>query len=357
MNPDGSWIKGTPIWRLGDSSFTLYPIMMFLGILMSFLTVCYFWKRQKYPWEILQIILIIAVPTAIFGARLWYAFFNPDAWSQFFYFSGLSIQGGVIFSSIAVLIYLYFVRHAVDIRTVVGMILPAILIGQFIGRIGNFTNHEVYGPIVSKESLNWLAWIGIQSNMFIDGYYHAPFFLYEMFGTLSAYIIIVWVLLYRNYVMPGVTGGLYLLIYGVIRVIMEPLRDASDIMLIGSWQISTIISVLIVVLGIFLIIWWQFLTRPFYSWVEKNLKKSFLHKITKEYELIRPIKPRRKYLWFGHKMDTRLKYTFFGKRVANHVRLWIPAHTTLKWSKREINANKKNKPKSSKSKIANYKER
>lgn len=345
MNPDGSWKQGTPIWTWGDSSFSLYPIMMFLGILTSFLTVCYFWKRQKYPWEILQVVLIIAIPTAILGARLWFAFFNPSAWKQFWHFSGLSIHGGVIFSSIAVMIYLYHVRHTIDIRTTIGIILPAIFIGQVIGRIGNFTNHEVFGPEVSESSLNWLRWIGIKNHMFIDGKYRAPFFLYEMFGTFSAYVIVVWVLLYRNYVRPGVTGGLYILIYGIIRVIMEPLRDESDIMFVGSLQISTIISALMIFLGLFLVIWWQFLSRPFYPWMQKHFKKTWLDKIKKEYKLILPVKPRRKYLWFGHKMDTRLKYTFFGKRVENKVRLWIPAQEKTKWSKREINANKKNKRK------------
>lgn len=347
MNPAGGWKRGTPLWTLGNTTFSLYPIMIFLGILSSFLTICYFWKRQKYPWEILQVMLIIAIPSAIFGARLWYAFFNPSAWSQFFVFSGMAIQGAVIFSTLAVLPYAYSKRHVIDIRIAVGIIIPSILIGQTIGRLGNFFNHEVYGMEVSGPSLNWLDWIGIKSNMLIDGKYRAPFFLYEMFGTFSAYIIIVWILLYRNLVRPGVSAGLYLIAYGIIRLIMEPLRDPVDIMMIGNLQISTIMSLLILFLGIFFTILWQFFSPPFYPFIKKIFSNKFLNHFQKEYELITPIKPRRKFILFGKWRDTRFKYTFFGQQVDNHVRLWIPVETAVKWSKREINAGHKSQKKSS----------
>lgn len=341
MNPDGSWKRGVPLWQWGDSSFSLYPIMMFLGILTGFLTVCYFWKRQKYPWEILQIILIIAVPSAILGARLWYALFNPEVWNQFFHFSGLAIQGGIIFSFLGVGTYLYFVRHVIDVRTAVGILIPAIFIGQTIGRIGNFANHEVYGQVVDEASLNWLQWIGIKSHMFIDRQYRAPFFLYEMFGTLAGYILVVWVLLYRNWVRPGVTAALYVGIYGVIRLTMEPLRDEADIIKFGDLQISTLISALMIVISCGLFVWWQFLTRPFPSWVTKIVSPRLLKHFIQQYQLITPIKLRRKYVWVGSKVATRYKYTFFGKRVANHVRIWIPNPKISKWSKRELNAGKR----------------
>lgn len=347
MLSDGSWVRGKPIWTWGDSAFSLYPIMMMTGILLAFLTICYFWKRQKYPWEILQVIIIIGIPTAIFGARLWFVMFNPKEWSQFFYFSGLAIQGGVIFGSAAVFPYLYSKRHVVDIRTTIGIILPSIFIGQVIGRIGNFTNHEVYGQVVDGNSLNWLDWIGIKGHMFIRDSissppsYRAPFFLYEMFGTLSGYILVVWIILYRNLVRPGVTAGLYILIYGIIRTLMEPLRDPVDIIAVGNIQVSTITSILMILFGLFLVIWWQFFTRPFYPFIKRLFASSFLKKIHHEYVLITPIKPRRKYLWFGKKQDKRCRYTFFGPKVINYVRIWIPRDDEGKWSKREINAGHK----------------
>ncbi len=337
-----NWRRDEQLWTLGNTSFSLYPIMIFTGIILAFLTVCYFWKRQKYPWEILQVILIIAIPTAILGARIWFIIFDsPSSWNQFFVFSGLSIHGAIFFSTLAVLPYLYSKRHVIDVRTALGMIVPAIFIGQVMGRIGNFTNHEVYGPVVDKGSLDWLGWIGIQQNMYIEGNYRAPFFLYEIFGTLTGYILVVWILLYRNWVRPGVTAGLYLVIYGIIRVIMEPLRDPMDMTITGGVQVSTVTSILMIIFGMFLIGWWQFLSRPFYPFIEKMFSKNFLKKFQKNYELITPIKPRRKYLWFGKKQDTKLRFTFFGKKVPNNVRIWIPTNQVQKWSKREINAGHK----------------
>ncbi|WP_127942772.1 prolipoprotein diacylglyceryl transferase [Mycoplasma sp. ATU-Cv-703] len=342
MYLDGSWKRGEPIWKIGFLS--PYPITILLGVIASFLTVAYFWKRQRYSWEILQVILIIAIPSAILGARLWYAFSNPEAWSRFFVFQGMSIHGGVVFSTLAVLPYAYTKRRLIDMRTAFGLIVPAVLIGQTIGRWGNFANHEVYGLEVSGNSLNWLDWIGIKSHMYIEHAYRAPLFLYESFANFIGYVLLVWVLVNKNYLRPGVTGGLYFVVYGVIRAAMEPIRDPKDIMRIGNVPISFVVALLMICVGMFFVIWYQFLSRPFYPWVEKLLPDAILMSFKKEYELIIAIKPRHKYILWGPETQTWPRYIFFGRQVEKRVRLWIPVQDSTKWSKREINAELK-KPK------------
>ena len=215
-NPDGSWVRSESSWEIGF--LHTYPITMFLGVLISFLSVAYFWKKQKYSWEILQVLVILIVPGSIVGARLWFLI-SEGGWENWYILRGLSIQGGVMGALLAGSPFLYFRRHVVDMRTVYGIIIPNVIIGQALGRWGNFANHEVYGGIVSGESLNWMGWM--KSHMFIGdtgittgdatGHYRAPLFFYESISSIIGWFIMTWMLLRKNYVKPGVTGAIYLI--------------------------------------------------------------------------------------------------------------------------------------------------
>lgn len=317
-----AWERGTPSWELGF--LHTYPITMFTGVILSFLTVAYFWHRQKYSWEILQVLVILILPGAIFGARLWYLI-SEGGWANWYHLSGLSIQGGIMGALAFGLPYLYSRRHAVDPRTVLGIILPSIIIGQAIGRWGNFDNHEVYGKITDGSNLDWMG--SMKSHMYIhdvSGFgYRQPLFFYEFISSTIGYLFIIWVLLRKNWVKPGVTGAIYLLWYGITRTAMEPLRADIDIMKWGDIPISLTLSIMMIVLGVAGIIWLQFLTK-------------------KKYDLIRPVKERRIF-WVGPKSDTKKKYLFWGEVLPNKVNIWLPNHEPdKKWSKREINKGKRN---------------
>ena len=363
MNEIG-WERGKPSWSLGF--LHTYPITMFFGILISFLTVVWFWRRYKYSWEVLQVVVIIIIPSAIVGARLWFLIAEGDLkqWEEFYKFSGLSIHGGVMFAILTGLIYLRTKKNVIDIRTIFGIILPTVLIGQSIGRWGNFDNHEVFGQIVSSKSLDWMG--PMKSHMLIFNSndnlkfgdpnvilgmvrmnvgppqlhlmaYRAPLFFYESMSSLVGYIVLVWIILNFNLLKPGATGALYLIWYGVVRASMEPIRNPSDIMKWGGvFPISLFLAILSAVLGLFLLIWFQFLTKPFVKGFEKILPKKIFNfldnKVKKEYELIKPIKYRR----FAKK-DTRRKYYLFGKMIPNTVSIWIPRFNIIKKSKRKLN--------------------
>nr|WP_307927246.1 prolipoprotein diacylglyceryl transferase family protein [Mycoplasmopsis bovis] len=85
---------------------------------------------------------------AILGARIWnevdQAINNPNYnWRNWYkvWEGGLSIQGGVVLAVIVDLTYVYFKRDKIDIRKACDIIIPTILIGQVIGRWGNYANH------------------------------------------------------------------------------------------------------------------------------------------------------------------------------------------------------------------------
>lgn len=344
-NSDGSWDRSQKAWEVGF--LHTYPITMFLGVLISFLTIAYFWKKQKYSWEILQVLVILIVPGSIIGARLWYLI-SEGGWEQWYFLSGLSIQGGVMGALIAGSPFLYSRRHAVDMRTVYGIIIPNVIIGQAIGRWGNFANHEVYGGIVSGDSLNWMG--GMKSHMFIEGHYRAPLFFYEFISSLIGWFVMTWILLRKNWVKPGVTAAIYLVWYGIVRISMEPLRAEIDIMKWGTLPISTLLAGFMIAIGLGLFVWLQFtneiskflLTKSSdkNSWWNRTLTKAQKPK----YEMIKPIKERRQF-WFGSKSDQKKQYVLFGKELDNRVNIWLPIKDDDKWSKRELNRGEKNKEK------------
>ena len=331
------WPRGKETWSLGF--LHTYQITMFVGILISFLTVVWFWKRQKYSWQILQILVIIIVPTSIVGARLWFLIASGDKanWAKFYEFKGLSIHGGVLFSTAAAIWFLSYRKSSVDMRTAIGIILPSILIGQAIGRFGNMDNHEVYGKVVDASSLDWMG--PMKKHMYIRNSYddilhwRTPLFFYESMSSLFGYIVIIWVLLNYNLVKPGVTGALYLLWYGIVRISMEPLRDPVDIMKWGDFPVSMLLAGISIALGLGLLIWWQGFTKPFDKLILAIMPKSILDKVNKKYKMITPLKP----VLFTKDKTERKQFYLFGKIVENRVRLWLPDARVEKQSKRKMN--------------------
>ncbi|TPR53691.1 prolipoprotein diacylglyceryl transferase [Metamycoplasma neophronis] len=249
----------------------VYSLTMMLGMLAAILTVYYFWRREKYSFEQLAILVFIALPTAIIGARfvfviqqlIEYKGWNDGPWYNMFavWRGGLSIHGGVITATICCILYVVFSKNPkkIDLKKAFSIILPAVLIGQAIGRWGNFANHEVYGGIMEPSSLAFkILPPMIRQHMFIDGHYRLPLFLYESCANLIGYILLVWVLNKWNWLRPGTTGALYILYYGIIRFGMEPLRA-------GSYTIYKVISALYIFVGLVLLILFEFVIKLNYN--------------------------------------------------------------------------------------------
>ncbi|MDC8900366.1 prolipoprotein diacylglyceryl transferase [Metamycoplasma hyosynoviae] len=254
--------------QLKVGPFYVYSLTMMIGMLSAILTIFYFWKREKYPLEQLAILVLITLPTALIGARMFFIIQQAidKQWETVKRFyaiweGGLSIHGGVIVSTICALIYLLFGKRAkkINIRKAFSIILPAVLIGQAIGRWGNFANHELYGGVMSENSLAFKILTPlIRDHMYINKAYRFPLFLYESIANLIGYVLIVWVLNFFNWLRPGTTGGIYILYYGIIRLGMEPLRQ-------DNYTIYKVISVLYLLAGATFIVLFEFIMKLNYN--------------------------------------------------------------------------------------------
>ncbi len=261
-------------FSIGSFQITVawYAIFILSGILIA-ATISYFeFKRFNVDTEILFDGLLYAVPLAILGARTWYVLFNPS--TNFFDIQngGLATHGAIIF----VFIFLIFFTKwkKISYWWMLDVVAPGFLIGQSMGRWGNFMNAELYGPVVDK--LNYLPAF-IKEQMFINGNYHHPTFLYESLWNFVGLIILL-VLRRKKIFKVGDMLAFYLIWYGIIRIPMEILRfngDPSDPLPLpwleeaSAWyeMTSLWISVVIILVGVGIMIGKRILKKdlPYYS--------------------------------------------------------------------------------------------
>ena len=159
---------------------------------------------------------------------------------------GLAIQGGLI----AGLVYSYYFFKKKNIPFFVAgdAILPGVLIAQACGRWGNFFNHEAFGGEVSLEFLQSLHLPQfIIDNMYIQGAYHHPTFIYESIGNVIAFLIIIFVI--RKFQKhTGMQFFGYFLLYGIVRFPVEGMR--TDSLMLGPIRMAQLVSIIFVIIGI-----------------------------------------------------------------------------------------------------------
>ncbi len=218
--------------NISKTAFTLfgmeirwYAIIICIGIIGAF---CYFMYRGKKTElieedEILNATLF-TVPIAIVGARLLYVITNLQLYSTFLDVinirnGGLAIYGAIIFGGITMLVF-SLVRKLNPLK-MLDAISPAVMIGQIVGRWGNFMNGEAFGSSSGVDKLPWR--MTITENGFTQIVH--PTFLYESIWNVIGFVIIN--LIYKKKKFNGQIFLLYAGWYGIGRAFIELLRTDS----------------------------------------------------------------------------------------------------------------------------------
>lgn len=262
----------------------LYAICILMGIIVGVFMMIREGKRLGIYSDFIYYGVIITVPLAIVGARLWYILFNLDEGWTFSKIigldgglAGLGIQGGVI---VAMIVVYFWCRHKkMPLYRVIDIIAPALLIAQVFGRWGNFFNKELYGPEIKNVALfKVLLPRFITDNMYISGKYRHPTFLYE--GSLNLLGAIIMLVLRRKFkkLKSGDLMGAYLCWYGMVRIITETLRSksgANEVLMIGGVYVSILLSAIFIALGLlFLILKRKFGPQDYYQDILNVVKKN-----------------------------------------------------------------------------------
>ncbi len=235
-----------------------YAVFIVVGMVAAAALSALLMKRRNLSPDLIFLLFIVCIPSAIIGARLFSCITDPNLGIQrFFDFrdGGLSIIGGVVAGVTAGLVVC--VVKKVNFLRAADCVVINILFAQALGRWGNFFNAEVYGGVVTDPSMQWFplavpiapGMSGIDSFGAANVTWHYAFFFYEMLANLVGWALLFSAAWYWKKKPNGVFTCAYFVWYGIVRTIMEPLRDPSYI-LGHKVPASLVMSILFIVLGV-----------------------------------------------------------------------------------------------------------
>ena len=256
-------IDGIPLLNNG---IRWYAICILIGILGAYFLGVREARRLGYNRSFILDGVLICVPLAILGARLYYVIFDENKKANYPTFGslfdvrngGLAIMGGVIVAIIFVVAYCKIRKKKV--LPIFDLLAPGLLIGQACGRWGNWFNGEAHGGIMSEGVANTfnkiIPWIMKKMSInYCDGYgststYYHPTFLYESLWNIAG---LIFILIARRKIKKMRTGdaiAFYMAWYGFGRsVLIEPFRTDQLQKILGV-PVNILIPALMAIAGI-----------------------------------------------------------------------------------------------------------
>lgn len=253
---------GIEPFQVDPVAFTLFgrPVMWYgviicVGMILAF---CYAYSRakiEKVKTDDLMDLTIFLILFGVLGARLYYVLFTLDSyivegdlWKTLYemiavWNGGLAIYGGVIAGFLTILVFSKVKK--MRFSTLLDIAAPSVMLGQLIGRWGNFINMEAYG---GETTLPWR--MGVLKSYdgaatFVSESYVHPTFLYESIWNLVGFIIIT--ALYKKKKFNGQIFFMYITWYGLGRAWIEGLR--TDSLMLGPIRVSQLLAAVTFVIG------------------------------------------------------------------------------------------------------------
>lgn len=236
-----------------------YGIIIVTGIILAFLYADYRRKQEGVSFDDLLDYAIFAVISGIVGARLYYVITSDHEYSFAEIFQiwngGIAIYGAIIGGAIALLgVSLY---KKIKWQKVFDMVCPGVMIGQIVGRWGNFFNGEAYGSAPAEGSFLYAFRMELLHEGWLTAKVVQPTFLYESVWNLIGFVIIN--LLYKKKKYDGQVFLMYITWYGLGRMMIEGLR--TDSLWVGKFRISQLVAGMCFIIGTALLIYFGIRAR------------------------------------------------------------------------------------------------
>lgn len=255
-----------------------YAICILTGALLAFAIGFHFGKRTGISFDVAFEGFTYGLLVGVLGARLYYVLFESGGISSLWDFfnirsGGLAIHGAVL--ATAIYAPLYCKIKKINILVVVECVAPGFLIAQACGRWGNFFNQEAHGGLVPGATLaEQRAYLEkhlipnfIINQMLIEkglhslqtepatGYYH-PTFLYESLLNILGFFLYMTLRRYIKKFYIGDSVCFYLVWYGAVRLLIEPMRtDPLTFNFLGmELKTAMAISILFIIAGVALFV-------------------------------------------------------------------------------------------------------
>ncbi|MED4402811.1 prolipoprotein diacylglyceryl transferase [Metabacillus fastidiosus] len=245
---------------LGPLKIRWYGLIIGIGALLGLWIAMRESVKRGFHKDVFVDLVLFAIPIAILCARLYYVIFKWDYYSQNpgdilkIWEGGLAIHGGLIGAIATGFVYAKIKK--LSFWKLADIAAPSIILGQAIGRWGNFMNQEAHGGPVSREFLEGLFLPDfIVNQMEINGVYYHPTFLYESIWNLVGFIILI--LLRKVNLRRGELFLSYIIWYSIGRFFIEGLRTDS-LMLTESLRIAQVISITLIVIAIGVLLFRRF---------------------------------------------------------------------------------------------------
>ena len=242
---------------IGSLQIQFYGVIIALGLLLA----CIYGLKRKASFgltedDILDGALWI-IPLAIVCARIYYCIF---AWDEFaanpievlyIWKGGIAIYGGIIGAALGIVVYCLVKK--IPMGTALDITSLGFLIGQAIGRWGNFFNREAYGATTQnflRMGLNLTASRVKSTQM----YFYHPTFLYESLWNVVGFVGLHFLSKRRKY--DGQIALGYVAWYGLGRAIIEGLR--TDSLYWGPFRVSQLLAAVSCVAAVAILVWQSF---------------------------------------------------------------------------------------------------
>ena len=257
--------------EIGNFTFSLYwyGVLVMLGVAVATWLTAQEFKRRgadpEYVWDS----LLWMIPAGVIGARLWYVA-NTTLGGDMRYLQnpleilnikegGLHFFGALLFGLVAFILYAR--KNKVDVWLMLDSAAPGLLLGQAVARPANFINQELYGqPTTLPWGIKILAQNRIYPynnlNLFPEETtrFH-PTFAYEMVWNILATGLLLWLARkYKDKLKPGVVFGLWLILAGVGRNVIEFFRPDQPTFPGTGFSYSRLFAILMAVAGIILVL-------------------------------------------------------------------------------------------------------
>ena len=240
-------------FSIGSIEVRWYGIIMVTGIILAFLYAYYRSKQEGVTFDDLLDYAIFTVLSGIVGARLYYVITSGQKYSFGEIFAiwngGIAIYGAIIGGAASLLAVSFYKK--IKWQKVFDMVCPGVMIGQIVGRWGNFFNGEAYGESPAADSLLYFMRMELRHDSWSTSYICQPTFLYESLWNLVGFLIIN--ALYKKKKYDGQVFLMYITWYGFGRMFIEGLR--TDSLMVGTFRISQVVAFLCFVVGLAVLVY------------------------------------------------------------------------------------------------------
>jgi len=258
---------GPTLIELGPLTIRWYGLLIASAVLIGVSLSQYLAKRRNVDPNLLGDLVIWLVLAAIPCARLYYVLFEWKQYAQHpeqiiaIWNGGIAIHGAILGGIVATIIFARIQK--ISVWQLADLVVPALILGQAIGRWGNFFNSEAFGD---PTNLPWKLYIPRSRRPpdYIDFAYFHPTFLYESLWNLMVFGLLM-TLFFRDlnrrpHLKVGTLALVYMVAYSSGRVWIEGLR--TDSLMVGPLRMAQIVSLIAIALGLTGLAWLYLVNRP-----------------------------------------------------------------------------------------------